>query len=94
MLYNRTKESIESSSSPALIDYLLFSRKGSILFTTRNRKAAVRQAGVSVIMGKEMSKINSQKLLETSLIEKILIGEQSVISKLLDKLTHFPFAIK
>jgi hypothetical protein len=59
MLYNRAKESNESCGSPALADYLPFSLKGSILFTTRNRKAAVKQAGIDIVTLKEMSEIDS-----------------------------------
>jgi len=69
MLYNRANEIDESYGSPALADHLPFSRKGSILFTTRNRKAAVKQAGVDIITLEEMSEIDSQKLLKTSLIK-------------------------
>jgi tetratricopeptide (TPR) repeat protein len=91
MLYSRANE---SSSSPALVDYLPFSRKGSILFTTRNLEAAVEQAGVEVIIVKEMSESDSWKLLETSLIDKSLLGGKDVIAKLLDNLTYLPLAIK
>jgi hypothetical protein len=94
MLYSKTNEGIENSNSPGLLDYLPFSQKGSILFTTRNQAAAVKQAGVNVIRVKEMSRDDSQKLLETSLLEKSLMGGQDVILKLLDNLTHLPLAIK
>src|SRR6266496_2523157 len=78
MLYGRANESNESSGSPALVDYLPFSRKGSILFTTRNLDAAVKQAGVNVIIVKEMSEGDSQELLQTSLIDKSLMGGRDV----------------
>jgi hypothetical protein len=94
MLYSRANESNESSGSPALADYLPFSRKGSILFTTRNLEAAVKQAGVDVIIVKEMSEGDSQELLQMSLIDKSLIGGKDVIAKLLENLTHLPLAIK
>jgi tetratricopeptide (TPR) repeat protein len=94
ILYGRANESNESSGSPALADYLPFSRKGSILFTTRNLRAAVKQAGANVIILKEMSEGDSQELLQTSLIDKSLIGGEIVIAKLLDNLTRLPLAIK
>jgi hypothetical protein len=94
VLYTRANESIESSSSPALADYLLFSRKGSILFTTRNLEAAVKQAEVDVIIVSEMSKGESQELLQTSLIDKSLMEGEDVIAKLLDNLTYLLLAIK
>jgi tetratricopeptide (TPR) repeat protein len=94
MLHSRAGESNESSGFPALVYYLPLSWKGSILFTTRNLKAAVKQAGADVIILKEMSEVDSQKLLETSLIDKSLMGEKDVTAKLLDNLTHLPLAIK
>jgi len=94
MLYGRADESNESSDSPALADYLPFSRKGSILFTTRNLEAAVKEAGVDVIILREMSESDSQKLLETSLLDKSLTEGKDVTANLLDNLTHLPLAIK
>ena len=45
-------------------------------------------------MVKEKSEGDSQELLQTSLIDKSLIGGKDVIAKLLDNLTHLPLAIK
>jgi hypothetical protein len=94
ILYSRANKSSKSSSSPALVDYLLFSRKGSILFTTRNYKAAVKQAQVNVITVKEMDQDDSQELLQTSLIDKSLIGDRNDADKLLDNLARLLLAIK
>jgi hypothetical protein len=94
VLYNRAKESNESCGSPALADYLPFSRKGSILFTTRNRKVAVKQAGIDIVTLKEMNEIDSQKLLEMSLINKSLMEEKDTTTELLNFLAHLPLAIK
>jgi len=91
MLYGRANESNEGS---ALADFLPFSRKGSILFTTRNLEIAVKQAGADVIIVKEMSDDESWKLLETSLIDKSLMGGRDVTAKLLNNLTYLPLAIK
>ena len=65
-----------------------------ILFTTRNLETVVKQAGVDVIIIKELSESDSQELLQTSLIDKSLMGGKDVIAKLLDNLTHLPLAIK
>jgi len=94
MVYGRANESSESSGSPALADYLPLSRKGSILFTTRNYKAAVKQAQVNVIIVKEMDEGDSQELLQTSLLDKSLIGDGNDVVKLLNNLTRLPLAIK
>jgi hypothetical protein len=50
-------------------------------------KAAVKQAGVDVIMVKEMNENDSRELSQTSSIEKSLMREKDVIAKLLDNLT-------
>jgi hypothetical protein len=94
MLYSRANESEKSNRDLALVDYLPFSRQGSILFTTQNLEAAVEQAGVYVVTVGEMSEGDSWKLLEKSLFDKRLIGEKDVTAKLLDNLTHLPLAIK
>jgi hypothetical protein len=94
MLYKRGNESGESFGSPALADYLPFSRKGSILFTTRNHEAAVNQAGIDVVTVEEMTERDSLRLLETSLINKGLVAEVDAGKKLLNLLTYLPLAIK
>ena len=58
MLYDRGNEDNGSADSLALADYLPFSRKGSILFTTRNHKVAVKHAEVNVITVGEMNEGN------------------------------------
>lgn len=90
MLYG----SSDITSSPALLKCLPSSRKGSILFTTRNLHVAATHAGVDVIILKEMDPGDSQKLLEVSLIEKSLMGEDDISKKLLNNLAHLPLAIK
>ena len=70
------------------------SRIGSILFTARDQEAAVKQAGLNVIIVKEMSEGDSQKLLETSLIDKSLMEGKDITAKLFDNLAHLPLAIK
>ena len=94
MLYNRGNKVSESGESLALADYLPFSRKGSILFTTRNHKVAVKHAGVNVIEVKEMTENDSLQLLQASLIDPSLSGEEAMATKFLHLLTHLPLAIK
>lgn len=94
MLYSRTNKSDKSNDSPALANYLPFNRKGSILFTTRNLDTAVKQAGVDVITVREMSNAESLELLQTTLIDKSMMGGKHVAAKLLDNLAHLPLAIK
>lgn len=94
MFYNRGSEGNGSVASLALAEYLPFSRKGSILFTTRNHKVAVRYAEVNVITVREMNEGEALQLLQASLIDGSLRGEQGIRTKLLDLLTHLPLAIK
>jgi NB-ARC domain/Tetratricopeptide repeat len=101
MLYKSLKENDGSVSSPALADYLPFSRKGSILFTTRNHKAttqnhkaATYQASSNVVTVKEMTENNSLQLLETSLIENSNVLIEDDTKKLVRHLTNLPLAIK
>ncbi|RYO95235.1 hypothetical protein DL764_007720 [Monosporascus ibericus] len=56
-------------ADPALADHLPFSRKGSILFTTRNHEAAVRLDIRPIITLKEMSNAEATELLQTGLKE-------------------------
>jgi tetratricopeptide (TPR) repeat protein len=94
MLYKSVKESDGNVSSPALAEYLPFSRKGSILFTTRNHKAAIYQAGSNVVTVKEMTDSDSLQILETSLIEKGKALIEDDAKKLVRHLTNLPLAIK
>jgi len=94
MLYKRANESDESFGSLALADYLPFSRKGSILFTTRNHEVAVNQAGIDVVTVEEMTERDSLGLLEANLIDKSLVAEIDAAKKLLNLLTYLPLAIR
>ncbi|KAF4632131.1 hypothetical protein G7Y89_g5991 [Cudoniella acicularis] len=94
LLYKRVNESDESVGSRALADYLPFSRKGSILFTTRNYQAAVNLAGTNVVIVKEMTESDSLRLLETSLINKGIVVAEGGAKKLVILLTYLPLAIK
>jgi tetratricopeptide (TPR) repeat protein len=84
----------DESGSTTFADYLPFSRKGSILFTTRNRVVAIKQAEVEVAMVDEMDQTDSQKLLEVSLINKDCSEQKNNVAKLLDLLAYLPLAIK
>ncbi|PMD43055.1 hypothetical protein L207DRAFT_509616 [Hyaloscypha variabilis F] len=94
MLYKSVKESDGNGSSRSLAEYLPFSRKGSILFTTRNHKAATYQAGSNVVTVEEMIESDSLQLLETSLIEKGKGFIEDDAKKLVRHLTNLPLAIK
>jgi tetratricopeptide (TPR) repeat protein len=91
MLYDKAEKSSGINGSSRLLDYLPFSRKGSILFTTRDGKAAVKQDMFTL---KEMSESDSLKLLKTSLKDPSLLGDTIAAQKLLNILASLPLAIK
>ncbi|RYP10933.1 hypothetical protein DL764_000369 [Monosporascus ibericus] len=77
----------------ALADYLPFSRKGSILFTTRNHEAAVRLDIRPIITLKEMNNAEATELLRTGLKENQTNDTEST-ARLLEFLANLPLAVK
>lgn len=75
-----------------LVDYLPNSRRGSLLFTTRTRKAAIKEAGVNTIQLVEMNQKEARNVLEKSLVQKSLL-EDHAIDKFLEDLSYLPLAI-
>jgi hypothetical protein len=90
MLYKKVHD---DNISLALIDYLLSSCYGSIIFTTRTQKAAVKQAGSNIIKVYKMDQVEARKVLENSLIQTYILKEDKAIVKLLNLLTYLPLAI-
>ena len=90
MLYKRA---YSHNGSLALIDYLPSSCYGSIIFTTRTRKAAVKQAGSNMIKVYEMDHVEAKKVLEKSLIQTHILKEDEATNRLLDLLTCLPLAV-
>jgi hypothetical protein len=90
MLYRRM---YSNHGSLALIDYLPSSHYGSIIFTTRTRKAAVKQAGSNMIKVYEMNQVEAKEVLEKSLIQNDILKEEEATVKLLELLTCLPLAI-
>jgi len=81
------------SGARALIDYLPFSLNGSILFTTRNRRAAVKQAANSTIHLEMMDPDDAKKLLEKSLSRQEVLVDVEATEQLLGLLGCLPLAI-
>ncbi|RYO97854.1 hypothetical protein DL764_007251 [Monosporascus ibericus] len=76
-------------SDPALADYLPFSRKGSILFTTRNHEVAIRLDIRLIITLKEMNNGEATELLQTGLKENQTHNTESTAC-LLEFLANLP----
>ena len=90
MLYKRA---YGDHGSLALSDYLPSSRHGSIIFTTRTRIAAVKQAGSNIIKVYEMEQVEARKVLEKSLIQTHILKEDKATIRLLNLLACLPLAI-
>jgi tetratricopeptide (TPR) repeat protein len=85
-----------SKSTPEsgpLIDYLPRSSYGSIIFTTSDKKMAVRLAGRNVIEMSEMDEASSKQLLENYLVNQDLLRSEGDATALLTRLTYLPLAI-
>jgi hypothetical protein len=89
MFYNGN----DDNGSGALSEYLPFSTLGAILFTTRDREAATRDAGSNVIDIDEMDDRESRELLQRSLQNKQLIEDKDGVTTLLKSLVNLPLAI-
>ncbi|KAL7790606.1 hypothetical protein V8C43DRAFT_71599 [Trichoderma afarasin] len=75
-----------------LIDYMPKSVHGSIIFTTRDKKAAVRLAGRNVVELSAMNEEDGKDLLEKCLVDQEPVSQQDV-EALLIQLMYLPLAI-
>ncbi|KAF2183820.1 hypothetical protein K469DRAFT_710189 [Zopfia rhizophila CBS 207.26] len=82
-----------STKSTRLIDSLPRSDKGSIVFTTRNRKAASKFAHKNVIHVAEMDDEAATLVLRNSLVNKEVLNDRPTVAQLLRLLTFLPLAI-
>ena len=76
-----------------LIDYLPKSKQGAIVFTTRDRKIAVKLAQQNVVNVPAMGEDAATRLLEKCLVNPDLINSQQDTNTLLSQLTYLPLAI-
>ena len=76
-----------------LIDYLPKSKQGAILFTTRDRKIAVKLAQQNVVNVPAMGEDAATRLLKKCLVNPDLINSRQDTNTLLSQLTYLPLAI-
>jgi hypothetical protein len=76
-----------------LAQYLPFSRKGSIVFTTWTREAAVKIGREYITVG-AMDINDATKLLQTSLAYKLTKSDEKITTRLLDLLANLPLAMR
>jgi tetratricopeptide (TPR) repeat protein len=82
----------EQGTKP-LIDYLPRSKLGCIVFTTRDRKTAVKLAQKNVVEVLKMSEDVATIMLQKCLINPDLVNNKTDTSSLLNELIYLPLAI-
>ena len=90
-LFFGVKELGNPSTSSGLYQFLPQCENGSILFTTRNKKAGVKFATKNVIELEKMTAAEAEELLKTRLVEEIV--NQNDAAGLLEALEYTPLAI-
>jgi hypothetical protein len=83
----------DSSNAARLFDYLPRSRKGSIVFTTRTRKAAVHQVENRVLELGELSEVEAKEVLGKRLIRKNQLDDNKVVHECLKLLAFLPLQL-
>ena len=81
------------ATAPPLQEILPSSETGHILFTSRNRKLAVRVASPNVLLVPDIDDVTATKILERSLIKKGLLCDNNATTALLEQLGYLPLAI-
>ncbi|KAF2194690.1 HET-domain-containing protein [Zopfia rhizophila CBS 207.26] len=79
--------------SSRLIEYLPRSKQGCIIFTTRDRKTAVKLTHQSIVEVPEMNEEAAKQLLQKYLVNQNLTKYQLDTEALLAQLTYLPLAI-
>jgi len=83
----------DTAESRRLIDYLPTSNHGSIVFTTRSRRIAVKLAGNNVVQVEEMDDSLAKEMLSKCLINPSVLTDSRISTELLRQLTFLPLAI-
>lgn len=77
-----------------LLDILPTSKEGSIIFTTRNRKAAINFAGRNIVFLSSIDELNSIQLFAGYMTDQSALVEQQEDAKaLVSQLAYLPLAI-
>jgi tetratricopeptide (TPR) repeat protein len=79
--------------SGRLIEYLPQRKQGSIVFTTRDRKTAVKLAHQNIVEAPEMNEDVAIQLLQKRLLNPDLVNNRANTKALLKELTYLPLAI-
>jgi tetratricopeptide (TPR) repeat protein len=80
-------------TSARLSDCLPHSKRGTILFTTRSRKAAAELTQSNVLGLSEMNTAEARQLLARRITKQSLLNDERAVDELLELLTHLPLAM-
>ncbi|KAF2187411.1 kinesin light chain 1 [Zopfia rhizophila CBS 207.26] len=86
-------ESDSNAQSTRLIDYIPHSATGSVLFTTRSRKAATELSQTYILKLDDMGLTEARQLLARQLSRQALLADKVAVDELLKSLTGLPLAI-
>jgi hypothetical protein len=86
-------QSVSETGSGRLIDYLPRSTQGFIVFTTRDRKTAIKLAPQNIVEVPEMNEDVAIQLLQKRLVNPDLVKNRPDTKTLLKELTYLPLAI-
>jgi tetratricopeptide (TPR) repeat protein len=90
ILLDSTKDGLQSAR---LYDYLPRSDRGSILFTTRGRKAAERLTPSNALELGDLNETEAKQLIIRRISNKALLDDHDATNELLELLTNLPLAI-
>jgi nucleoside phosphorylase/tetratricopeptide (TPR) repeat protein len=82
-----------SDTAPPLKSFLPRSENGHVLFTSRNRKLAVKVASPNVLSVPDVDEITAMKILQKLLIKEGLLFDNDITTALLEQLGFLPLAI-
>ncbi|KAF5857977.1 hypothetical protein ETB97_005008 [Aspergillus alliaceus] len=82
-----------NDTAPSFEDFLPQSDQGRILFTTRNRKLAMKLAPFNIIPIPDMDKETAFQILRKTLAHKDLLKDDMTAATLLEQLAFLPLAI-
>ncbi|KAL1607816.1 hypothetical protein SLS60_002754 [Paraconiothyrium brasiliense] len=92
---NADDDDVLFGGADRLIDWLPHSRKGSILFTTRTRIAAIKLAEREVVELGELAEVEAREMLRKRLLpaQQQQLQDRKTVTKFLDMLAFFALAI-